>query len=167
MARTISTTMRGALNASESGDVVAVLLTITHPDLPAPIYLSSDPTIAISTVPVIYGTLSRGNNHIFVPMSITLPDDKDDTLSQAKLAISNVEREMIVAVRTTSTPAQVAVELVRAASPNTVEIDYPVMDLVSAEADASTITLTLSMDSMLAEPYPADTLSPAGFPSLF
>lgn len=167
MARTVSTTLRTAFNAQESNQIVVVLLTITHPDLASPIYLSSDPTTAISTVPVVYGTTSRSNIYTFVPMSVTLPDDKDDSPPQAKLALSNVSREMIVAVRSVESPASIKIELVRAAAPNTVEIAYPPVDLISADADASTITLTLSSDSMLAEPYPADTIAPASFPSVF
>ena len=57
--RTLSLNFRQALFAQESGEIPIFLLTITHPDLPDPIYQSTDATVRLSTYPLTYGTISR------------------------------------------------------------------------------------------------------------
>lgn len=167
MSRTISLTFRTAMNAEETGEVPVLLLTITHEDLPSPIRLSSDPTARLSTDPLLYGTVSRGNQFLFLPFSAILPDDKDESPPQARLVIDNVDRQMIPVLRSTSTPAKVMMEMVLASSPNAVEIQFPELDLVSADYDAQSITISLQVDALMTEPYPADSLTPSYFPGLY
>lgn len=168
MSRTVSLTMRSAMNAEQTGQVPVVLLTIVHPDLvDGPIRLSSDPTQRLSTDPLMYGTISRTNPYIFLPFSAILPDDKEESPPQARLVIDNVDREMISLLRSTSTPAQVTLEMVLASSPNVVEIMFPALDLVSADYDANSITISLAIDALMTEPYPVGSIDPRSFAGLF
>ena len=106
MSRSLSLTLRRALNAQEAGEVPAWLLTITHPLLDAPIRLSSDPTVRLTEAPEItYGTVSRGESYMFLPISFPLPDEKGDATPLMRLTLDNVGRELINILRSTTTPA--------------------------------------------------------------
>jgi hypothetical protein len=167
MARTVSMTMRQAMNAEETGEVPIVLLTIDHPDLDEPNLISSDPTTRLTIDPLVYGTVSRGENYLFLPFSVVLPDDKDDSPPQARITIENIDRRLIPLLRSTSLPASVTMEVVLASSPDIVEILLPELDLVSADYDAETITITLAQNALQTEPYPVDLITPSNFPGLF
>jgi hypothetical protein len=107
MARTISLTMRKAANAQESGEVLVVLMTIWHPDLAGElIRLSSDDTVRLSADPLLYGTMSRGQQFLFFPFSIVLPDDRDEAPPSVKFQIDNIDRNMVPLIRSHLTPAK-------------------------------------------------------------
>lgn len=167
MSRTVSLTLRDAMYAQETGANLVTLLTITHPQLATPLYLSSDNTAIFSYTPLRSGTISRGLVFDFFPFSVILPDDKDESPPSAKLVIDNVGRELIPLLRSTDYPATVKIEQVLASAPNVVEILYPELDLVGMEYDSTTITLTLEINALLTEPFPAGTFNPADFPGLF
>ncbi|MCW5697379.1 MAG: DUF1833 family protein [Bauldia sp.] len=172
MARTLSSAFLEAISAEETGKVVVFLVTITHEDLGTPLRFSSDPTQRLldgdsqELDPVQYGTISRGQTYIFIPMRPVLSDDSEDTPPTARLVIDNVDREMVALLRSTSEQADVKIELVFADSPDTVEVTIPAMNLFNAEYDALEITLLLGIDSMASEPFPAGTFGPGAFPGL-
>jgi uncharacterized protein DUF1833 len=167
MARTVSLNMRQAMNAATTDEVPVILTTISHPTLATPIRFSTDNTTRIITTPLTYATISRGQSFIFVPMSVILPDDKHEAPPQARLVVDNINREMIRTVRSTSLPAVVQMEMVMSGTPNSVEIDFPDMDLVACDYDQFQMTLTLEINSLQNEPIPAGTFNPSGFPALF
>ena len=106
MTRTLSLNFREAINAEESGEVVIFLLTIDHDDLASPIYLSTDPTTLVTDVPLVYKTVSRGNDYIYVPMQIVIPDEREGAAPHSQFRICNVTRELVATIRSTTTPAQ-------------------------------------------------------------
>lgn len=166
--RTISLTMRRALAVQDSGEVAIVLLTISHPIMGgASVRVSSDPTQKFSNAPLEYGTISRGNSYIFLPFSVSLPDDVGERAPAAQIQIENVTLQLVELIRSISSRATVRIELVLASSPNTVEVEFPQFDLGGVSYNADTVTLELAMDSMTSEPYPAGTFDPASFPALF
>jgi len=165
--RLLSLTARMAAYAEQTGEVVVGLVTISHPSLDTPLRFSSDPTTRLSTDPLLYGTASRGNPYNFLPMSIALPEDSDDTPPATKLVIDNVARDMIPTIRSVSTPGQVTTEFVLASSPDTVEATWPNFDLVNSTYDSGQVTCDLTVDAMATEPFPYGTFTPAQFPGLF
>lgn len=167
MSRTVSLTLRQAINAQQSGEVAFLLLTITHPDIDETLRFSGDPTTRLSIDPLLYGTVSRGNTFYFVPFSTVLPDDKDESPPQAQLTLDNVNRDTIALLRSTDTPASVTMELVLVTNPDTVEVIYPVLDLVAATYTAQSVTMTLQIEPLMTEPFPAGIFDPASFPALF
>jgi len=167
MSRSVSLTFREAMNAQETGEVVIVLMTITHPSYPTPLRLSSDPTERLSETPLRYGTISRGETYLFCPFSTSLPDDVDERAPTARFMLQNVSRDLVEVVRSISSPAKAKIEVVLASSPDAVEIEYPEFDVKNASYNANIMTLELSIDALTDEPYPAGTFSPAGFPGLF
>lgn len=157
MSRNLSTTMRQALNAPETGEAFLVLLTLSHADLPDPIRVTSD---AVATE-------SRGNSFTPFPFDLTLPDDLDDRAARAKLAIDNIDREIVRAVRSLTTAPNVLIEIVRAAAPDTVEAQFIDFRLTNVSYDVYKVEGILSIEDFTAEPYPAATFSPSLFPGLF
>lgn len=167
MSRTVSLTMREAMNAQDTGEVLIVLMTITHPAYAEPLHISSDPTLRLSETPLQYGTISRGETYLFCPFSTSLPDDVDERAPTAKLMLENVSRSLVEIIRSISTPATATIELVLASSPDFVEIEYPEFEVKNASYNANVMTLELSIDALTDEPYPAGTFDPSSFPGLF
>ncbi|MBE1208103.1 DUF1833 family protein [Aminobacter carboxidus] len=167
MSRVVSMTMRQAMNAQETGEIMVGLLTITHPSFPTPLLLSSDPTERLSDEPLTYGTSSRGDTYTFCPMVVSLPDDLGERAPTARLMIENVSRQIVEKIRGIANPGLGKLELVLASSPDDVEIGYPDFEIVRAQYNANVITLELSIDALTDEPYPAETFNPSGFPGLF
>jgi hypothetical protein len=165
--RTLGEVLRAAMNAQETGEGAAILITITHPDAATPIRLSSDPTTRTSATPLTYGTVSRGNTYLFVGMNSTLPDEKDQAPPRARLLLSNVGREAIALARSISTPPQAKIELIRIADPDTVEIEFPELDMIGVEYDVDQLTFEMSADALAAEPFPSGSFDPAHFTGLF
>jgi hypothetical protein len=165
--RTLSLNFRQALFAQESGEIPIFLLTITHPDLPDPIYQSTDATVRLSNDPLTYGTISRGVTFLCAAASVTLPDEQDKSPPACKLTIENVTRGLIPLARSVSTPPTVRIEAVLASALDTVEMTWPMMDMTNLNYDAAVLEFDLTMDALTTEPCPAGTFSPAYFPGLF
>lgn len=165
--RILSLNFRSSQFAQESGEVPIFLLTITHPRLDAPIYLSTDPTARLTTDPLTYGTASRDLTFLYAGVDVTLPDEQDKTPPASKLTIQNVTRGLIPLARSVSTPPSVQIEAVLASALDTVEMTWPVMDMSNLTADMSTLQFDLTVDALTTEPYPSGTFNPADFPALF
>src|SRR5215203_1946511 len=125
MPRTLSLDFRAAMNAQETGEVPVSLLTITHEDLVEPLRISSDPTARLTTDPLQYGTVSRGETYLYIPFQLSLPEDSEEAGPQAQLILQDIDRELIPLIRSASTPPQVLMEIVLASAPDDVEIEFP------------------------------------------
>lgn len=167
MARTLSSTMREAMFSQETGEVLICLLTVTHPELSEPLYLSSDATRRVSLAPLMYVTDSRSREYTYVPFQFTLPEDKADTPPRLQISIDNTDRALVAVLRSFTEPASILVELVLASSPDIVEIDLPVMLLSNVNISAENVVLELIADALVAEPFPSGTFTPGQFPGLF
>lgn len=164
--RILSLNLREALFSEASGEVPIFLLTITHADLAEPIRLSTDPTERKSVTPLVYRTMSRGDEFLYAGIDITVPDEVDKAPPASKLTIANVTLDLIPLARSVATPPQVKVEVVLASAPDTVEMTFPALDMSNLTANAAQLVFDLTMDALAAEPYPALTFSPAYFPGL-
>lgn len=164
--RTLSDKFRLALYSQETGEVVAFLLTFEHADLTEPLRLSTDPTQRLSTNPLQYGTISRGNTFLFAPIDVLLPEDIDGGDPRASLAIDNVGRELIDAIRSIEEGAIVLLEAVLASAPDVVEISFPQLKMTNSEYTLVSLTVDLTIDHLTTEPYPGDSFTKAYFPGL-
>ena len=167
MARTLSLNFREALNAQESSETVIFLMTVDHDDLSSPILLSTDPTTRLSEVPLMYGTVSRGDTYIFIPMEVALPDEREQSAPRAGFRISNVTRELVSLVRSVTSPPRAKLELVLASDLDTVEVETPWLDVVAATTTSGDVTFELTLNSMATELWPTDSFDPSTFPGLF
>lgn len=164
--RTLTPAMIQALTGQETTEVFVFLITIEHATLSEPLRFSSDPTERVSTTPLLYKTVSRGDDYFYVPMGIVLPEEVEGSGTVSKLQVSNVGREQIELLRSISDRAQVTVELVLASDPDDVGLVLPVLDLTTASWDSLSLELTLSVESLDMEPWPSGNFDPASFPAL-
>ena len=155
--------------SEETGDYPILLITLSHSSLSEPIRVSSDPTSRISSTDadIVYGTVSRGNTFVFMPFTMSLPGDTEDSAPKTTISIDNVTRELVPTIRALTSPPTVTMELVMASTPDFVEALLPGFDLTSISYDALTISGTLSVELLISEPFPAGTFTPSQFPGLF
>ena len=157
MSRTLSQAARRAVNAQETDAVFLLLLTLDHEDLAEPIRVVNN----------TQDVASRGDTYIAYPFEITLPDEDPESVTRVTLRIDNVDREIVKNLRATTSPLSVGLEVVIAASPDTLEAGPFKMTLVSAEYDALTVTGELAFEDVLNEPFPGHSYVPSEYPGLF
>ena len=157
MSRALSTLTRQALYAQETGEAFLILLTLSHANLAVPIRVTSD---ALTTV-------SRGNIFTPFPFDLTLPDDQENKPPAAKLAIDNIDRQIVLAVRSLPTAPAVLIEIIRAAAPEVVEAQFVDFKLTNVTYDSHRVEGSLTVEDFTAEPFPAAVFSPSLFPGLF
>lgn len=172
MSRRLSLNARLALEDEYSADIEVVLFVIQHPDLAAPIRLSTDNADRISVDPEIYGTISnwRGGSaadpYLWIIASAVLPDDTEDAPAQASIALENLDAEIVTLLRSFTDPATVSAAVVLASSPDHVEAEWSGLLIVSADITAGEIVLALSRDEIELEPFPAGRMTKHRFPGL-
>jgi hypothetical protein len=168
VSRNVSAVFRAAVNKAQTGEVPVVLITLDHDDLDAPIRVSTDnaDTFVVGER-TVRGTISNGNNFPFCPVRVSLPDDSEETISEATLEIDNVDRDVMIAVRTAQSPPTITIQVVLASTPDTIEAQWLNFKLASVEADALVITGKLSLGNFLGEPYPGGSMLPSNFLGLF
>ncbi len=157
MSRSLSSLALQSLYASETGDAFLVLLSLSHPDLPVPVTVTSD------AVP----TVSNGVTFVPFPFDLALPNDLDAKSYRARLVIDNIDRQIVAAVRSVTSAPDILIRIVRAATPDTVESQFIDFKLTNVIYDAYRIEGELTVEDFTAEPYPAATFSPGLFPGLF
>ena len=147
----ISLNFRQSAYASETGRVPIILITCEHEDLIEPIRLSSDPTTRLSETDadIVYGTTSRGNDYVFLPLRIRLPDDTADGPGNMQLEIDNVSRQLVEVIRTISAPLPLLVEVVMDNALDTVDLTWPEYVLTNISYDAGLITGTLVLATLV------------------
>ncbi len=175
MSQLISLNARLMQDADSSGEIQVVLIEITHADLDAPVRLSTDNTERVSEPPdIAYGTRSswRGADplndpYLWIIASTVLPGDQEDAPAAASLVLENVDASIITLLRSFTEPADVAMAVVLASSPDVIEAEFGGMQIISMDADAGAITLSISRELVEDEPFPSGRMSYARFPGLF
>lgn len=137
-------------------DGILVLIIIEHPDLEETLRFVS------SNLPV----MSNGFEFLAFPCAISLPTDSDQ-VPNATLTISNVDRRIGEGLESLETPAIITFQMVLASDPDTIEREWPQMQLVDATWTNLSIRGTLSQDVYWNEPYGRKRVTPLKFPGLF
>ena len=171
--RRLSLNARLALDAPASDDIEVVLFLIEHPDLAAPIRLTTDNTERLSVDPLIYGTRStwRGADpltepHLWIIASAVLPGDAEDAPASAQVVLENLDAQMVELFRSFNDPATVSLAVVTAATPDLIEAEWTGLQLVSADINAGEIVLSLSRDEVELEGFPPGRTTRLNFPGL-
>lgn len=166
MPRQLSNTAKQALYAQETTEVFIVLLTIDHENFTAPVRVASDP---FETLPIAgqKGVVSRGDEYIYLPFSINLPQQDDTGVARASVSIDNVAREIITYVRQASSALSISIEIVLASDVDTVEVSAPDFKLEQVTYDSLTVSGDISLEYYDLEPFPARRFTPSDFPGIF
>ncbi|MCD6262278.1 MAG: DUF1833 family protein [Deltaproteobacteria bacterium] len=157
MSRDTSLTFRQAVYGQTTDEAFLVLLELDHSDLSEPIRVTSDGV----------DTISGGKTYISYRFDIRLPSDPSEGVTRGKLTIDNVDRQIVEAVRSISSPMSVKIMIVLASSPDTVEAEFSGFELRNVVCDALQVTGDLSVEYFTSEPFPGDLFLPATFPALF
>lgn len=157
MSRILSTNFKSNAFHQESEAVYLVLLEIDHASLDEPIRVVNN----------YENITSNGALYSAFPFSINLPDDTDDKMPDVTLAIDNIDRTVVDAIRTLTGPPTIKISVIVANAPDTIEAGPYEMTLRDSSYDSMVVSGTLAIEDMLNEPYPIDTISPALFPNMF
>lgn len=157
-----------AMLAPETDEDIITLLTFTGGGITTPVRIADSYTGRLSETAddVVYGLTSRGNQYIFLPFELTLPND-DDSDPGCQLTMHDVTRSLMPTLRTLTGPPSVTIELVLASSPGTVEASFTGFQLGAVSYTDSTITGQFVVASLAHEPFPCHTFTPSYFPGLF
>lgn len=169
MSRALSSAAWESIAGQETDKVWAILLTIEHDDLDAPIRVTDDPKerIQVTDDEVVYGLTSRGEDYIALPFSIALPEDTDEEVPSVQLRIDNIDRRIVDAVRSISSPPTVTLEVVLSDSPDTVEYGPVELTLTNCTFDAFEVKGQLQQEDLLNDRYPSTQYLPSNYPALF
>ena len=157
MSRTLSSTFLSAVFAQETTQVFLCILDIIHADL--------DETIRV--VNNTEDIVSNGNTYIGFPFSISLPADVENQLPAMSLSIDNVDRTIVNAVRTISSPPIVSLSVILASAPNTIEMGPIEMTLRQVDYDDKVVTGTLEPYNLLIESFPKSCFTPSRYEALY
>ena len=157
MSRSLSSTATQAVNNQETNEVFIILLEIDHSSLSEPVRLTSNNV----------DTVHLTNTYVACPFSIDLPADQENQISEVRLIIENVSRQLIPLIRTVSTPPTINVKIVLASDPDTIEASFLGYTLADINYNALAVQGRFSKENFLAEPYPSRLVLPSTFAGAF
>lgn len=174
MTRLVSINARTAYDDPFPSEPEIVLMQFDHPELDAPLRLSSDPTVRISADPLVYGTRSSWHGadpaaepFLFTLIALELPGDQEDAVHSARMVISNTSAELVGILRGVRTPPVLDMAVVLAGDIDTAEIEWRGLFVTGVEIDESQISVTATRRSLLDESWPAQRQTFDRFPGLF
>lgn len=166
MPRFVSLTFRTAARAMGTDVVPIVLAIVTHPELDAPLRLSSDPTVRTSDEPLTYGTHHQGQTYDFVLMGAQLPDDVDGASPSTSLTFENVDKDMVGLLRSITTTATIELRLVLSTALDVIEEQYLDFRATLIRGDADKVTVDISREYLGAYNWPYARMTASRFPGL-
>lgn len=169
MSRAVSISAMQAMHDAETDDYEIILLTVHHPGLDEPIRVSTDATQRIreTAEDIVYGTISNGDEYVFVGIDIALPSQSEDSPPETRITIDNIDPAIVEALRSISGSPEVDIAVVMYSSPDEIQVYYPSFTMPVATFDEMTVTGALTLDMMMNEPAPGDVMGPKYFPGQF
>lgn len=141
----------------EAGDVVLVLVTLTHPDFSAPVRVVANGADIVS----------RGNTFVGVPVEVRFPSAGERADWAAMLRIENVEIDIVTAMKASKTRAEVTIEVVMSDAPDSVEVSLADFVLSEVNAGAEFIEGALTPPVLDTEPACSIRFTPGRAPGMF
>jgi hypothetical protein len=149
------------LMAQETGTMVAYIAVIDHDDLAAPLRITNN-SEDISV---------NGVTYTAVGFDITLPQEKDDQFTRAKIVMNNADQWFTPTLRAMSGGFTVDISIVsltnESATPpafDNIEVSFLTFDLIGIEYDAQQVRGDLSYESFSGNQFPWGTFNPTDFP---
>jgi len=152
-----SAAVTAALLAQETDEGFVTLLTFTHAQWGQPYRFCNHRD----------GFTSRGDSYLYFPYSLPFMQMDPDRPPSVQLSISNIDRRIVEAVRTVSTPPTVTFEVVTVSEPDTVEYGPMAYTMGSPDGDLFTVTSELGFEDILNAAANKGTFRPSSNPGLF
>lgn len=156
--RSLSAPALRSMLSQETGLVYLTLLTIDHTDLNSPIRLVNNDQEDIT---------SNGDTYTAFPFEVDMPQEREDSPPRVQLRVSNVDRQIVEAVRTISSQPTVELQIVTSNDWDVVEVGPLQFNLKDVSYDALVVEGELTFEPVLDEPYPARRWTPQNAPGLF
>ena len=164
-----------SLFSPDSDSTLIALLTITYGYdglTPLQLRLADNYTGRLTNLTtddeVFYGVTSRNTEYIFLPFSLTLPQEQEDQAPSCSLELYDVTQYLTEIIREQfEIVPRVKLELVLSKTPNTVEATFTGFYISSFSYTADSVTADLSMVDYEREPFPMHSFTPAYFPGMF
>ena len=141
-----------------STEGILTLVTITHADLPGPVRLVDNTEDVIG--PGSDTWLARN-------ISVRLPADFSEGEPRGTLVVDNVLRDLIDAIRTTSSAPQTQVDFVSISDPTTVQHGPFLFRWGQARWGEMSVSVDLLVDDFLNDAYPGFRFDPKTTPGAF
>ena len=153
--------VQNAITAPNTDAVFLVLLSIDHDDLAAPIYCVNNNQAVTSTIP--------GGSTLFLAtaFNFVLGRNADGEVNNAQLTIDNVDRRIVQAVRTISSPATVTAWIIMASDPNTIVQGPWNFELLNVTYNSYNVSGDLVFKAYLEEIAGTVFFPPNTFPGLY
>ena len=161
MARSLPGSVRNLIYAQETGDGLLTLLDIWDNTGFVQKFTNNSENIVYNEGDPDEST------YLACPFEVRWPNMVEGKLTEAQLTIQNVDRRIIDEIRIQPEALKVVVTLVRLKDPTTVAMKTPTMYWRQLTYDAVSISGELSLENILAEPYPKDLMTATLFPGLF
>ena len=165
---------RTSYEALTSDEVEVALIIIEHPDLEAPIRLSTDPTVRLSIDPLVYGTKStwmgtdpKTEHFLFVAVSAELPSDLEDAPAATTLVLANLDARITEVLRSFTSRASVHMAIVLANTPNLIEAEFRGMVTTGSNGNLDQISIEIGRAPIEDEMAPMHRFTKERFPGLF
>jgi hypothetical protein len=158
MARTYSAQYKSTLAKVSAEEAPLILVEINHPELVAPIRVVNDTE----------NITSNGEEFIAFPFSVILPDDYENKLPRARIAISNVGRDLMFWLETTDggIGSTATFRQLMRSRPDTVEWEIT-MALFNITANNLEVTAELGFENLFAKPAISISYRPENSAGLF
>ncbi|GHU34210.1 hypothetical protein AGMMS50256_27510 [Betaproteobacteria bacterium] len=156
--RAYSAAYKSTLAATSAPEAPIVLLEITHPDLPTPVRVVNDSE----------NITCNGLEYIACPFRCLLPDDIENQLPKATLAVDNVGRELMYWIETSAGGygAQARFMQVMRSRPDQVEYDIT-LDMSNVKATSTQVTADLGYENIFTRPAITMRYDPFTAPGVF
>lgn len=168
MPRAISLATREQLNSPADGATLIVLAILHHPEMTdGPWFLASDWTERLSDDPLRIGLHHQGTEFEFVLMSAVLPDDQDGSPATCQLTFDAVVSDLSRIARSVTSPATIDLRVIRAEAPDVIEEEYLGLKVTHSSYSETNLTVDISRESIVNEPWLADVMTRRWFPALY
>lgn len=161
---------RDAAYPQETDEVFALLLTIEHEDLAAPILLTDagqDITYASNLLDASGNIAALAGTYVAMPIAIVPPGQSDEQLS-GRITIPNIDQRIGEAVDSIATPATITITGVFASDPSVIYAGpHRMLDLINVRGDASVVEGEVARPQLTSQPYPKHWLRPSVFKAAF
>jgi hypothetical protein len=168
---TLSAPALQALFAQETDKELITLITIYDPQNPETVVLriadGFTGRISETAEEVMYGVQSRGNNYIFLPVEINMPDEAENSAPKCSITFYDVTRYVMPIAREIQGRPKVKLEIVLSSSPNVVEASFSNFYITNFAYTVDRVTADLGMVNYELEPFPQYSFTPVYFPGLF
>ena len=158
MAKNYSATLKEKINSTSASETPLLLLEIDHPDLPAPVRVVNDNQDLVH----------QGNTYTAMAFRASLPEDLEEGMPRARLAIDNVGKELVAWLEASGGGQGATVRMIQVlrSTPDIIEWEVT-MDLTNLSMTALEVSGVLSFDDLLNRPGVTLTYRPETAPGLF